>query len=145
MDVEQLTAKEIGANLKHLRTIKKLSVKEVSGALEISPKTYYHYEHGYREPNLNMLIKMANFFTCSLDDLVSNSVGGKVDSTISFESFKIDEGKSRAPRVGIEELQSRGHAVRALVRTRRTQTTEIVVDLQVRAREEHGTRNQEQR
>ena len=93
MDVEQLTAKEIGANLKHLRTIKKLSVKEVSGALEISPKTYYHYEHGYREPNLNMLIKMANFFTCSLDDLVSNSVGGKVDSTISFESFKIEEGK----------------------------------------------------
>lgn len=40
-----------------------------------------------------MLIKMANFFTCSLDDLVSNSVGGKVDSTISFESFKIEEGK----------------------------------------------------
>ena len=36
---------------------------------------------------------MANFFNCSLDDLVSNSVGGKVDSTISFESFKIEEGK----------------------------------------------------
>ena len=93
MDIEQLTAKEIGINLRYLRERKKLSVKEVSAALEISPKTYYHYEHGYREPNLGMLIKMANFFNCSLDDLVSNSVGGKVDSTISFESFKIEEGK----------------------------------------------------
>lgn len=93
MDIEQLTAKEIGINLKYLRERKKLSVKEVSAALEISPKTYYHYEHGYREPNLGMLINMANFFNCSLDDLVSNSVGGKVDSTISFESFKIEEGK----------------------------------------------------
>lgn len=93
MDIEQLTAKEIGINLRYLRERKKLSVKEVSSALEISPKTYYHYEHGYREPNLGMLINMANFFNCSLDDLVSNSVGGKVDSTISFESFKIEEGK----------------------------------------------------
>ena len=93
MDIEQLTAKEIGINLRYLRERKKLSVKEVSAALEISPKTYYHYEHGYREPNLGMLINMANFFNCSLDDLVSNSAGGKVDSTISFESFKIEEGK----------------------------------------------------
>ena len=93
MDIEQLTAKEIGINLRYLRERKKLSVKEVSTALEISPKTYYHYEHGYREPNLGMLINMANFFNCSLDDLVSNSAGGKVDSTISFESFKIEEGK----------------------------------------------------
>ena len=93
MEIEQLTAKEIGINLRYLRERKKLSVKEVSAALEISPKTYYHYEHGYREPNLGMLINMANFFNCSLDDLVSNSVGGKVDSTISFESFKIEEGK----------------------------------------------------
>lgn len=93
MDIEQLTAKEIGINLRYLRERKKLSVKEVSAALEISPKTYYHYEHGYREPNLGMLINMANFFNCSLDDLVSNSVGGKADSTISFESFKIEEGK----------------------------------------------------
>ena len=93
MDIKQLTAKEIGINLRYLRERKKLSVKEVSAALEISPKTYYHYEHGYREPNLGMLINMANFFNCSLDDLVSNSVGGKVDSTISFESFKIEEGK----------------------------------------------------
>ena len=93
MDIEQLTVKEIGNNLRYIRERKRLSVKEVAGALNISPKTYYNYEHGVREPSLNMLIQLANFFTCSLDDLVSNAVGGKVDSTISFESFRIEEGK----------------------------------------------------
>ena len=92
MNIEQLTTKEIGINLKYIRERKRLSVKEVCGALKISPKTYYNYEHGAREPSLNMLIQLANFFNCSLDDLVSNSVGGKIDATISFESFKIEEG-----------------------------------------------------
>ena len=92
MNIEQLTTKEIGINLKYIRERKRLSVKEVCGALKISPKTYYNYEHGAREPSLNMLIQLANFFNCSLDDLASNSVGGKIDATISFESFKIEEG-----------------------------------------------------
>ena len=93
MDIEQLNTKEIGNNIKYIRERKRLSVKETAGALGLSLKTYYNYEHGTREPGLNTLIKIANFFCCSLDDLVSNSVGGKVDSTISFEAFKIEEGK----------------------------------------------------
>lgn len=92
MNIEQLSTKEIGNNLKYIRERKRLSIKEVCGALGISPKTYYNYEHGVREPSLNMLINLANFYTCSLDDLVSNAYGGKVDSTISFESFKVEEG-----------------------------------------------------
>ena len=92
MNIEQLSTKEIGNNLKYIRERKRLSIKEVCVALGISPKTYYNYEHGLREPGLNMLINLANFYTCSLDDLVSNAYGGKVDSTISFESFKVEEG-----------------------------------------------------
>ena len=93
MNIEQLSVKEIGNNLKYIRERKNLSVKEVSAELGISNKTYYNYEHGLREPSLNMLINLANYFNCSLDDLVSNAVGGKIDSTISFESFKIEEGR----------------------------------------------------
>lgn len=92
MNIEQLSTKEIGNNLKYIRERKRLSIKEVCGALGISPKTYYNYEHGVRGPSLNMLINLANFYTCSLDDLVSNAYGGKIDSTISFESFKVEEG-----------------------------------------------------
>ncbi|MBQ6920520.1 MAG: helix-turn-helix transcriptional regulator [Bacilli bacterium] len=93
MNIEQLTTKEIGNNIKSIRERKKLSVKETAAALGLSLKTYYNYEHGVREPGLNTLIKIANFFCCSLDDLVSNSFGGKIDSTISFEAFKKENGK----------------------------------------------------
>lgn len=93
MNIEQLNTKEIGNNIKYIRQRKKLTVKETAGELGLSVKTYYNYEHGAREPGLNTLIKIANFFDCSLDDLVSNSVGGKSDSTISFQTYKIEEGK----------------------------------------------------
>lgn len=93
MNIEQLTVNEIANNLKYIRERKRLKVKEVAEGIGISVKTYYNYEHGSREPSLNILIQIANFFACSLDDLVSNAVGGKIDSTISFESFKIEEGK----------------------------------------------------
>lgn len=93
MNIEQLTVNEIANNLRYIRERKRLKVKEVAEGIGISVKTYYNYEHGSREPSLNILIQIANFFACSLDDLVSNAVGGKIDSTISFESFKIDEGK----------------------------------------------------
>ena len=93
MNIEQLTVNEIANNLRYIRERKRLKVKEVAEGIGISVKTYYNYEHGSREPSLNILIQIANFFACSLDDLVSNAVGGKIDSTISFESFKIEEGK----------------------------------------------------
>ena len=93
MYIEQLAVNEIANNLRYIRERKRLKVKEVAEGIGISVKTYYNYEHGSREPSLNILIQIANFFACSLDDLVSNAVGGKIDSTISFESFKIEEGK----------------------------------------------------
>lgn len=93
MNIEQLTVNEIANNLRYIRERKRLKVKEVAEGIGISVKTYYNYEHSSREPSLNILIQIANFFACSLDDLVSNAVGGKIDSTISFESFKIEEGK----------------------------------------------------
>ena len=92
MNIEQLTVNEIANNLRYIRERKRLKVKEVAEGIGISVKTYYNYEHGSREPSLNILIQIANFFACSLDDLVSNAYGGKVDSTISFESFKVEEG-----------------------------------------------------
>lgn len=50
--------------------------------------------------------------------------------------IQVDEGKRAAPRIGIEKLQRTRHTRRTLVRTRRTQTPEIVVQLQVRSCEQ---------
>lgn len=93
MNIEPLTTAEIASNLKYLRERKDFSVKEISAALGITERAYYNYEKGVRGPSLNMLIKIANVYGCSLDDLVSNNVGGTKDSTISFESLRIDNGE----------------------------------------------------
>ena len=93
MNIEQLTTAEIASNLKYLRERKDFSVKEISAALGITERAYYNYEKGVRDPSLNMLIKIANVYGCSLDDLVSNNVGGVKDATISFESLRIDNGQ----------------------------------------------------
>lgn len=77
MNIEQLSTSEIASNLKYLRERKDFSVKEISAALGITERAYYNYEKGVREPSLNMLIKIANVYDCSLDDLVSNTASGK--------------------------------------------------------------------
>lgn len=54
-------------NLKHLRTIKGVSQKEVSSRLGCSPVVYSRYETGEREPSLEMLGKLADYFGVSTD------------------------------------------------------------------------------
>ncbi|RGD72937.1 helix-turn-helix domain-containing protein [Anaerofustis stercorihominis] len=57
-------------NLKYYRLQKKLTQKEMADFLNITPNAYQKYEYGKREPLLNNLIKLADFFNVSLDDLV---------------------------------------------------------------------------
>lgn len=54
-------------NLKQLRTIKGVSQKEVSSCLGCSPVVYSRYETGEREPSLEMLGKLADYFCVSTD------------------------------------------------------------------------------
>ena len=105
MTIEALSVKEIASNLKYLRERKDFSVKEISTALGITQRAYYNYERGVREPSLNMLIKICNVYDCSLDDLVSNNTGGLKDSTISFESLRIENGQiKRRSRTKVTSL-----------------------------------------
>lgn len=93
MNIELSTTAEIASNLKYLRERKDFSVKEISAALGITERAYYNYEKGVRDPSLKMLIKIANVYGCSLDDLVSNNVDVTKDTTISFESLRIDNNQ----------------------------------------------------
>jgi transcriptional regulator with XRE-family HTH domain len=56
--------------LKELRKEKELLQKDVAEKLGIARNTYCGYELGNREPDLQMLIKMAEYFDCSLDYLI---------------------------------------------------------------------------
>ena len=57
-------------NLKELRTIYRYSQKRIAIILGISQVQYFKYESGINEPNIEMLIKIANLYNISLDELI---------------------------------------------------------------------------
>ena len=59
--------------LQDLREDRDISRKDLALALNISVSTLGMYEQGRREPNIDMLIKMADYFDVSIDFLVGRS------------------------------------------------------------------------
>lgn len=57
-------------HLRELRQARGLSQPQLAKELEINYRSYQRYEYGEVEPQLSALIKMADFFDISLDDLV---------------------------------------------------------------------------
>lgn len=56
-------------NLKVLRTTAGIGQKQLADALNTSPKTISHWETGYSEPSVEQLIRLADYFDISLDEL----------------------------------------------------------------------------
>ena len=59
--------------LQDLREDRDISRKDLAMVLNISVSTLGMYEQGRREPNIDMLIKIANYFDVSIDFLVGRS------------------------------------------------------------------------
>ena len=59
--------------LQELREDRNISRKELAAFLNVSVSTLGMYEQGRREPNIDMLIKLADYFNVSLDFLVGRS------------------------------------------------------------------------
>jgi transcriptional regulator with XRE-family HTH domain len=57
----------IGERLKELRKIKKLRQLDIAEFLSIGRTTYTQYETGVTEPDINTLIKLADYFDVSSD------------------------------------------------------------------------------
>ena len=60
---------QLAKNLLTLREAKKLSREKVSRVLELSSKTYDRYEKNEGEPTAPTLIKLADFYGVTLDQL----------------------------------------------------------------------------
>ncbi len=58
-------------NLKILRLEKGLNMKQVAVALNLPYTTYVSYEKGDREPNSEVLIKMADFYKTTIDYILN--------------------------------------------------------------------------
>ena len=59
--------------LQDLREDRDITRKDLATALNISVSTLGMYEQGRREPNIDMLIKLADYFDVSIDFLVGRS------------------------------------------------------------------------
>lgn len=60
--------------LKELRVKNGLQQKEIAAALNISKQAYSNYELGQREPSIDMLCSLADYFNVSVDYLLSHSL-----------------------------------------------------------------------
>ena len=59
--------------IQDLRTDADLSQKQLSEILHISQRSYSHYETGSRNIPVEMLIRLANYYDISVDDLVGRT------------------------------------------------------------------------
>ena len=66
--------------LRDCRLSRKSSQKELADLLGISERGYRHYELGSREPDIEGLIALADFFDVSLDYLVGRSDNPEINT-----------------------------------------------------------------
>lgn len=60
----------LGERLQEQRLLRKLSQKEVSLALGVSPSVISNYESGERTPSVEVLMSLARLYRCSTDYLL---------------------------------------------------------------------------
>ena len=75
--------------LKILRTSKSLTQKQVASTLNINQYNLSDYETGRAEPDINTLIKLADLYEVSIDDMLSHNTNSTIknSSTIAVEEY----------------------------------------------------------
>lgn len=58
-------------NLKALRVERGLSQKQLAKELDTTIKTLSHWETGYSEPSIDLILRIASFFDTTTDTLLS--------------------------------------------------------------------------
>ncbi len=64
----------LGENLKYLRKTNSLSQQGLSEIMSIPRTTLGDYERGYTEPNMETLVKFAQYYKVSIDDLLKTKL-----------------------------------------------------------------------
>ena len=71
--------------LKELREQEKISQTQLAKKLNMPLITYTRYENGIREPNIETLIKLADFYNVSLDYLVDRKFKNELGYLNEFD------------------------------------------------------------
>ena len=73
--------KMIAKNIKHLRTLKKLSQEVLADELEVPRSRIGSYEEGRSAPTIEMLIKLSDYFKLPIDILLRNDLTKAKDAS----------------------------------------------------------------
>lgn len=69
-------------NLRKLRESKNITQTRLSVEIEISQEIISHYEIGGSRPNVENLIKIADYFNCSTDYLLNRTTNPKINKAL---------------------------------------------------------------
>jgi len=65
----------IQENLKKIRSVNNLSIREMANKLGVSGRgTYYAWETGRAEPSISMIIKISETFDITIDQLLTEKI-----------------------------------------------------------------------
>ncbi|CEP45570.1 XRE family transcriptional regulator [[Clostridium] sordellii] len=95
--------KSLPHNLKKLRKNANLNQESLSKILNISRQTLSYYECGTREPDLDTLINISNFFNCSIDYLVT----GNTQENINDKSKQLLTKEDFSPKNLLKNLKEK--------------------------------------
>ncbi len=106
------------SNLKYLREKKNLTQNEVAKLLGVSRSTYANYEKGQSEPFASQLLKIAQLYKVSTDDLLTKDIGvplfrltsEKSDSILSDNIRVLPITVSDTPKMNIEWVPAKAIA-----------------------------------
>ena len=91
--------------LKKLRKESGLTQQQVADFLHLDRSTYAYYESGRTKINIDILIRLSNFFQISLATLVGEEVpaGALADDTVSADAALINESVKNFSQLSREE------------------------------------------
>ncbi len=78
---------EIGNKIKDLRKSNGVKVNDLCNELGITASTYYFYESADRDIPISIVVKIAEFYNISVDDLIGHKVTYNRKNAVSFACF----------------------------------------------------------
>lgn len=79
------------SNLKALREKKNITQIKLSTEIEVSQEVISHYEIGQSKPNIENLIKLADYFHCSTDYLLNRTNIPNVIENVNTNDIEISD------------------------------------------------------
>lgn len=98
-------------NLKKLRKERGLSQQELADEFGVTQQSIYKYENGHAQPDLDMLVRLADYFSTSVDYLIGHLDDENlqtIDMLTETEKYhlKLFRRLSRASQLSINAIVS---------------------------------------